>query len=471
MKRSMKTFAALLALVAALAFSFGGRSALAEDKNLEKVLQIQKELEDTIARVMPAFVKIGGGSGVVISEDGYFLTNFHVAWQVLNRVETTTVQLPGGASYIARRVGWDPVGDVTLCKIDLPEGTKLPYLEFGDSDKLETGQLVIILGNPFNLSSDSNPTVSFGVVNAKNRYVATGPPGSTFLYGDAIQTDAPLNPGNSGGPMISLDGKLLGLNGLIFTRFGHKANTGIGYAVSIDQIKLFLELLKTNDVCYHGTINGIQFDNSAGKRAPGAYIQAVAKGSGAEKAGFQANDVVTNLNGVEISTATRFMWFINKHPENTAFKATVKRGEKVMEIDFTSERIPWLNPQMALPGQKPQAAETPDRVVLGVVFDNTYAGKGAMVKMVTPDSGAAKAGLQPGDIILKIDGNEVANFQSAVEIVKTKKAGDVIKMTVKRGDQELDFDVQLMKLSDLDKKPGETPEKPPEPPEESPEVP
>lgn len=465
MKRSMITFAAVLALAQAMAFC--GQSALAEDKNLEKVLQIQQELEDAVARAMPAYVKIGGGSGALISEDGYFLTNYHVAWQVFNRSETTTVQLPGGASYIARKVGWDPLGDVTLCKIDLPEGVKLPCLEFGESDSVETGQMVIILGNPFNLSSDSNATVSFGIINAKNRYVSTGAPGTNFLYGDAIQTDAPLNPGNSGGPMISLDGKLLGLNGLIFTRFGHKANTGIGYAVSIDQIKLFLNLLKTNDVCYHGTLNGIQFDNSPNKRAPGAYVQGVTKGGGAEKAGFQANDVVTKINGTEITTNARLMWYINKHPEKTAFKATVKRGEQEVQVEFISERIPWLNTQMALPGQ----AETADRVVLGVVYDNAYAGKGAMVKKVTPDSGAAKAGLRPGDIILKIDDSEIPNSQSAIDLVKTRKAGDVIKMTVRRGDQEMDFNVELMKLSDIERKPGETPEKPPEPPGESPEVP
>jgi len=471
MKTSRATLAIIFVFTLALV-PLWGRAAPAAPPEMDKVLKVQSDLEETIADVMPAFVRIGGGSGVLISEDGYFLTNFHVAWQVFKSHETTTVLLPGGATYIARKVGWDPLGDTTLCKLDLPEGEKVPYLELGDSDALEVGQLVIILGNPFSLSNDSNPTVSFGVVSAKNRYICPSKLGTTFLYGDAIQTDAPLNPGNSGGPMISLDGKLLGLNGLIFPRYGYKANTGIGYAVSINQIKLFMKLLKENDVCYHGTINGLAFDVSPRKCDPGARLKAVTKGSTAEKAGFRAGDVIIRVNDTKITTPVRFMWIINRYPENTEFKVTVIRGGKEVNINVTTERIPWKNRRMPLPRQKRPAATNPNRVVLGVVFDKTYKGKGARVQMVTPNSGAEKAGMQEGDIIVKIGDKDVANIQAAIAQTKGKQAGDIVRITIRRGEEELTLNVELMKLSDLNKpkpkEPKEGPEKPGEEPKDTP---
>ena len=469
MKRA--SIGAIFAFALFLALPLFGQPAHAAGPHLDKVLDIQKGLQETIARVAPSFVRVGGGSGVLISEDGYFLTNYHVAWRVFQRSETTTVTLPGGDNYIARRVGWDPLGDVTLCKLDLKEGEKVPYLEFGDSDSVEIGQMVIMLGNPFSLSNDSKPTVSLGVISAKNRYVVSGKPGQTFLYGDAIQTDAALNPGNSGGPMISLDGKLLGLNGLIFPRHGFKVNTGIGYAVSINQIKLFMKLLKENDVCYHGTINGMEFDIRPVKREPGAYIKSVARGGSAEKAGFKPGDIIRKLNDTDVTGPARFMWMLNRHPEKTTFEVTVKRGSEDVEITVTTERIPWLNRKLPLPGQPKPPPADPNRAVLGVVFDNTYTGEGAKIRTVTPNSGAARAGIEAGDIIVKVGGKEAANLEAVIASIKGKKAGDIVRMTVRRGEEEMTFDVELVKVSDLDKpKPEEKPEEEPEEkPEEKPE--
>lgn len=217
----------------------GDHHAGAEDDALKAALRLEKLIESTAARVVPAFVFVGGGSGVLISSDGWFLTNHHVAgerpdWQVT---------LPGGFIYKAEVVGYDVSGDICLCKIK--NAKDLPYVELGDSDVIRPGEGVIAVGNPFMLGSmDFQPTVSFGVVSAMHRFQQN--------YADAIQTDAAVNPGNSGGPLFTIDGKLIGINGRIDTRFRNRVNTGIGLAIPINQIKNFMRVLKKGGYVRHG---------------------------------------------------------------------------------------------------------------------------------------------------------------------------------------------------------------------------
>jgi S1-C subfamily serine protease len=435
--------------IAFLMAGYGTTTARAEDADLQKVVALQQELQDLIAKTMPAYLKIGGGTGSIISEDGYFITNYHVAVEAFRQSETTTVTLANGNHYVARRVGWDPVGDLTLCKMDLKEGEKVPFFELGDSDAASIGQLVLIYGNPFSLSNDSKPTISFGVISAKNRYISMANLGSAFLYVDALQTDAALNPGNSGGPMISLDGKLLGINGLIFTRFGFKASTGLGFAVSANQIKTYVPLLKKNDVVYHGTIGGIIFDTPPDNPA-GAHIQMVQDGSAAAQWGFKTGDLVVKVNDAPVPNAARFLMMITKCPEQTEFKVTVMRDGKEVVVSGKTERIPWqpMIPGLELPPQQQQKQDA-DRPVLGVVFDDQYAGNGAKIKAVTPNTGAAKAGIAADDIITKIDGNIMANFTAVIDYIKSKKGGDTTKVTFLRNNQEFTVDVLLMKFSEL----------------------
>ena len=443
-----------LTAFAVFAFAFltvfyGTTTARAEDTDMQKALALQQETQDLIAKTMPAYLKIGGGNGVIISEDGYFVTCYHVAIEVFRQSETATITLPNGNRYVARRVGWDPVGDLALCKMDLKEGEKTPFLELGDSDAVSIGQMVLIYGNPFSLSNDSKPTVSFGVISAKNRFISMAPLGTAFLYVDALQTDAALNPGNSGGPMISLDGKLLGINGLIFTRFGFKASTGLGFATSANQIKTYVPLLKKNDIAYHGTIGGIIFDMPA-DGPKGAHIQTVQDGSAAAQWGFKTGDLIVKVNDMPVDNGAKFLLMITKNPEQTEFKITVMRDGKEVLLSGKTERIPWqpMVQGLQLPPQQQQKQDA-DRPVLGVVFDDQYAGSGAKIKAVTPNSGAAKAGIAAGDIITKIDGNAMANFSAVIDYVKMKKAGDTIKVTYTRNNQEATVDVTLGKFSEL----------------------
>ena len=195
--------------------------------------RLDAKVHEVVAKVKPAFVFIRGGSGVLISADGYMLTNHHVladGQPSTNRKETDVV-LPGIRQFKADVVGKDPHGDIVLLKLRDAEG--LPHVTFGDADALNVGEYVLAVGDPFLAGrSDFEPTVTVGVVSALHRYQNT--------YTDAIQTDASVNPGNSGGPLFNLRGELVGINGQIMARFGNRVNTGIGFAIPSTQIQRFL---------------------------------------------------------------------------------------------------------------------------------------------------------------------------------------------------------------------------------------
>ncbi|MEK7449593.1 MAG: trypsin-like peptidase domain-containing protein [Planctomycetota bacterium] len=232
--------------------SFGIFNALlvsAEDKDIKSLaLNLQQKIIQVSEKVIPAYVFIAGASGVLVSPDGYVLTNYHV---VANSVKWDVFRADG-KSYEAERIGCDPTGDIALLKIK--DAKELPYLEFGDSDTLEVGQPVIVVGNPFTIGiSDLEPTVTFGLISALHRFQND--------YSDAIQTDAAINPGNSGGPLITLDGKIVGINGKLETEIGFIfANTGIGYAIPANQIKRFLPKLKTEGQVVHAEITGLRVE-------------------------------------------------------------------------------------------------------------------------------------------------------------------------------------------------------------------
>ena len=203
----------------------------------ERALELAEQLEDqvagAIARAIPAYIRIslggGGGSGVIISPDGYALTNHHVAGDL-----NPLVTLSDGRSFRAINIGYDPRGDITLLKIEHDE--PLAYAESGASDKITVGAKAFALGNPFLFvdGRSSRPTVTLGNISAIGRYQQG--------YSAAIQTDARVNPGNSGGPLFTMDGKVVGIIGRIAVRrtFGTRINTGIGFAIPINQAMRFV---------------------------------------------------------------------------------------------------------------------------------------------------------------------------------------------------------------------------------------
>jgi S1-C subfamily serine protease len=226
----------------------------------KRIQEAQARRIAVIEKVKPAVVAIfapggqGGGSGVLISEDGYALTNFHVVAGMMS-LPAPVMQcgLPDGGYYDGVVVGLDKVGDVALVKL-LPKkkGQKFPFAKLGDSDKLKEGDWSLAMGNPFLLATDFKPTVTFGLISGVHRYQY--PEGTLLEYTDCIQIDTSINPGNSGGPLFNVDGELIGINGRGSFDKRSRINSGVGYAISINQIKNFMGHLRAGIDTDHASL-------------------------------------------------------------------------------------------------------------------------------------------------------------------------------------------------------------------------
>lgn len=291
--------------------------AVAQERR-DPLLELQKKVTAVIEKVRPAFVFIGGGSGVVISPDGYIVTNHHVAGEG----KAWTVRLTGGKTYKADTLGFDVRGDITLLKIR--DAKDLPYVELGDSDALAIGEHVIAMGNPFLLGNENwEPTFTLGIVSAMHRFQGG--------YMDAVQTDAQINPGNSGGPLMTLEGKVIGINGRIAMRFQNRVNTGVGYAIPSNQIKYFLPELKKGGRVQHGFIEGLQIVDSDDPRferaeyGDGVLVTAVTQDSAADKAGFLPGDIIMEAEGFKTFNTLRFRGVVESRPVGATVQIKVRR--------------------------------------------------------------------------------------------------------------------------------------------------
>src|SRR6478735_10009492 len=239
------------------ALAVGVPAAVALTEVDKVVLDAQAERIAAIKKVYPAIVAVcmqggqGVGSGVIISPEGYALTNFHV-------VQPTGPQMQAGLAdgvlYKAVVCGIDKVGDVALIKlIPKEKGKPFPFVQLGDSDKVKAGDWSLAMGNPFSLAMDFTPTVTYGLISGVNRYQP--PEGKGLLeYTDCIQIETSINPGNSGGPLFNMQGELIGINGRGSFEKRGRVNSGVGYAISINQIKNFLGHLKAGLLSDHASL-------------------------------------------------------------------------------------------------------------------------------------------------------------------------------------------------------------------------
>ena len=221
----------------ALGLLLGGGMVVAQTappKPNATVAKHEAEVKELVAKVYPAFVLIGGGSGVCITEDGYFLTNHHV-WNQAAAPANMVVKMAGNSrQFTADAIGADPRGDIVLGKLRLNEGEKVPFAKLGDSDAVKIGDICLCIGNPFLLSGNgSEPTVTLGTVTANNRFQGG--------YNDSLQIDTAINPGNSGGPSFNIEGEIIGINGRNIASHGKRYNTGAGYAIPSNQCRNFMD--------------------------------------------------------------------------------------------------------------------------------------------------------------------------------------------------------------------------------------
>jgi len=293
-----------------------------------EIIEAEKARIAVIEKVTPAVIAVmrkggaGGGSGVLISPDGYALTNFHVTSAAGDEMHCG---LPDGKLYDAIIVGIDPTGDVAVIK--LRGRDDFPYAPMGDSDELEVGDWALAMGNPFMLATDFKPTVTFGIISGLHRYQYPGGRG-LLEYPDCIQVDASINPGNSGGPTFNLKGEVIGINGRISFEKRSRVNSGFGYAISINQIKNFLHALRGGRVVDHATLGATVGTDEHGR----VVVREILAESDAYRRGLRDDDEVVSLAGRPVTTVNEFKNVLGTLPWNWRVPLIVHRGTDRVEL-------------------------------------------------------------------------------------------------------------------------------------------
>lgn len=375
------------------------------------------------------------GSGVIVSEDGFILTNNHV---VEGADEVRVSMADGKTEYVAKVVGTDPQTEVAVLKVD---AKNLPTVAITDSDKLEVGDVVLAIGNPFGVGQ----TVTMGIVSATGR----GGFGVTD-YEDFIQTDAAINPGNSGGPLVDAEGRLVGINTWIVS--GSGGSVGLGFAVPVNMAKNVMERLVGDGELKRGYLGvllqpEITADLAKEFKLPdqsGAMVAEVVPDTPAAKAGLKEGDVIIEFNGKKVEDRRHLRLMAAQTAPDT--KSTVKfiRDGKTKTLSLTLGELPASQAGLRSGGERePQNLDALDGVEVADLDGRTRrqfgipnSVRGALVMNVDEDSNAAEAGLRPGDVILEVNREPVRDAETAIDLT-TKAKGDRILLRVwsKAGDQ------------------------------------
>ena len=375
------------------------------------------DLAAICVKARPAFVFIAGGSGVVIRPDGLMLTNDHV---IENR-RRFDVRLGDGRSFKAKVVGRDAVGDLAALQLDLPAGETVPHLPLGDSEALRVGDEAIAVGNPFALGVlDQAPTFTVGIISAVHHTQGS--------YTECIVTDAELNPGNSGGPLINMAGEVVGINGQISTRYGLRSNTGLGFAISARQIAMWLPLLEraAGGEVKHARLAGVEFESRDRETVASVTVKDVAEGTLAAEAGFRAGDTIVAIDDAPVANGHRCAGLLGIYPEGSRAAFRVRRGgeEVTLEAVLTA----------------------PQRCRTGIDLERPRGGDLLpVVEAVEPGSSAEVAGLKPGDVIVAFRGRRLEFpardarklFDRALRT--TINVDDIVPLTVRRGTTEVEL--------------------------------
>ena len=301
----------------------------------QRVVDAQAERVAVIARLKPTVVAIfahgsqGGGSGVLISKDGYALTNFHV---VQGTGPVMQCGLPDGVLYDAVLVGLDKVGDVALIKL-LPKkaGQGFPCAPLGDSDQVRAGDWSLAMGNPFLLATDFTPTVTYGLVSGVHRYQYPEASKGLLEYTDCIQVDTSINPGNSGGPLFNLTGELIGINGRISLEKRGRVNSGVGYAISINQIKNFMGQLRAGLDADHATL-GAFIENKADEGPSGMVVTQILENCDAYRRGLRLEDEIVSFAGRQVTNRNLYQNILGLFPKGWRVPLVYRHENEKHEI-------------------------------------------------------------------------------------------------------------------------------------------
>ncbi|HBH30109.1 MAG: Do family serine endopeptidase [Desulfofustis sp. PB-SRB1] len=363
----------------------------------------------------------GAGSGVIISSDGYILSNNHV----VEHAQEITVTLDNEKQYPAEIVGRDPKTDLAVLKIDT--GDTLPAAALGSSDEIRVGDWVMAIGNPFGL----NHTVTSGIVSAKGRVIGAGP------YDDFIQTDASINPGNSGGPLFNMKGEVVGINTAIIPQ-----GQNIGFAIPVDMAKPLIPQLVNDGHITRGYI-GVNIQTltpelaeaMAIDEAAGALVTDVTKDSPAEKAGIERGDIITNFGGAGIEDSHDLPAVVAATPVNEEVEVIVMRdgAEKSLMITvgkLAGDDIEVAGADDSAKGKWGMQLHELDESITKQ-FD-VKGEQGVVVVGVEPGSPAEEAGIRPGDVIIEVNRQSVDSIGAVKDQIATADDKERLLLLIER---------------------------------------
>ncbi len=379
------------------------------------------------------------GSGVIVSEDGYIITNNHV----IAKAQEIKVLLSNKKSYRATLIGADPKTDISVIKID---AKGLSSLSWGDSNKLKVGEVVFAIGNPFGL----NQTVTMGIISAVGRANV-----GIADYEDFIQTDSAINPGNSGGALVNVRGELIGINTAILSRTG--GYQGIGFAVPSSMARQVMDsLIKFKKVVRGWLGVSIQdvtsdlADDFGVKDLKGALVSSVMKKSPADKAGIKQGDVILQYNGKIVEDTGHLRNMVSQTPLNTTVKIKLLRSKKEFEVDVLIAELPKKlgDASPRDDGMENSNDETANNVFSGITVRELTPElarrhgvpaneKGLIVVRIEPNSRMFEAGMKPGDIVLQINQKNIASMDDYRKSVAAISPKERVLLLVRRNGQDL----------------------------------
>ncbi|MBI2116714.1 MAG: DegQ family serine endoprotease [candidate division NC10 bacterium] len=359
------------------------------------------------------------GSGVIIHPDGYIVTNDHV----VDGTEAIQVRLSSGQQYRAEVVGTDSKTDLALIKIraDAP----LPVATIGDSDKLEVGDWVLAIGNPFGFDH----SVTAGIVSGKGRVLGSGP------YDDFIQTDAAINPGNSGGPLFNTRGEVVGINTAIIPR------SRFGFAIPSNMAKTVLLQLKARGKVTRGWLGVViqqvtppAADALGLRESQGALVSEVMVDSPAEKVGIRRGDVILRFRGKSVTEVRDLPRFVAETPVGAEVELDILRDGKSRTLhlrvgELREERLAQVHPQD--PGFGLTVQDLTPELAKGLGVPE---GQGVAVTRVAPGSASEEAGIRQGDVILEVNRKSVKTRDAFESVMRQRSGGSSLMFLVRRGD-------------------------------------
>jgi Do/DeqQ family serine protease len=390
-------------------------------------------------------IERGLGSGVVVNADGTILTNYHV----VQDADKITVAMSDNKTYQAKVLGTDQPSDLALIKV---EASNLPFLTLGDSDKVRVGDIVLAIGNPLGIGQ----TVTAGIISAKGRRTGL----SDGSFEDFLQTDAPINRGNSGGALVDLQGQLIGINSQILSGGPSGGSIGIGFSIPSNMARSVMEQLLKDGKVHRGmlgvNIQNINDDTATAlelKEKSGVLVSDVKSGSAAEKAGVKRGDVITAFNGEKIEDTNILRNRVAQTAPGTEIKLTVSRDGKETDLNVTLDEFKTADSKNPSGGTGGDNGNGPsgENGKLGLTLEpltdrmakqlGVDGGSGLVVTDVDPSGPAAEAGIDQGDVILEINRkavNSVADARAALDgaggrpvLLLISRRGQTIYLTVK----------------------------------------